>query len=131
MRFLSGNFADVAVVGFLPGEFAAQMPTLSTAVQISSAYAKKIWEKHRLGHQVFGLIQPIIDCGYCIKSRKNNLDFLYIDDRSLPKRYLLGLKAARGGKETWVTTLYTIDEQELRRRLKRANKADSLIRKHL
>jgi hypothetical protein len=107
------------------------MPTLSTDVRISSPYARKIWEKHRLGHQEFGLIQLMINRGYCTKSRENGLDFMYVDDRMIPKRYVLGLKSAKRGQETWITTLYRIDEQELRRRLKRAKKHGFLIRAHL
>ncbi len=77
------------------------------------------------------MIQPIIDHGYCTKSRENGLDFLYIDDRIRSKRYVLGLKAARNGQETWITTLHLIDETELRRRLKRAKKTGTLMRPHL
>jgi len=39
-----------------------------------------------------GDIQLIIYRGYCTKSRENGLDFMYVDDRVIPKRYLPGLE---------------------------------------
>jgi hypothetical protein len=131
IRFLSGGMVPVAVVAFLPGDLAAQMPTLSTDVRLRSDYAKKIWEKHRLGHEALGLIQPMINRGWCTKSRQNELDFLYVDDRALPRHYVLGLKAARHGQETWVTTLHPTNQREIRRRLQRARETDTLIRTHV
>ena len=130
IRFLRGQGPSVAVVAFLPGDLAARVPTLSTEVRLGRDYAKKIWEKHRLGHEHLGLIQPMIDDGWCTKSRADGLDFLYVDDRRRPARYILGIKGAKRGHETWVTTLYAVNEDEVRRRLRRANKEGTLIRSH-
>jgi hypothetical protein len=80
IRFLRGGMMRVAVVAFLPGELAARMPTLSTDVRIDRDYARKIWERHRLGHEDLGLIQPIIDHGWCTKSRQNALDFIFVTE---------------------------------------------------
>jgi hypothetical protein len=63
IRFLKGGISNVAVVAFLPGDLAALMPTLSTDVRIDSDYARKIWEKHRLGHEAVGLVQTMISSG--------------------------------------------------------------------
>jgi hypothetical protein len=128
MRFLSGGMENVAVVAFLPGELAAQIPTLSTDVRIDGQYARKIWEKHRLGHEALGLVQLMINTGWCTKSRPNQLDFLYVDGRGAPKHFILGLKGAKRGQETWITTLHPTNETEMRRRLKRAKEKNTLIR---
>jgi len=128
IRFLSGGIKNVAVIAFLPGDLAAHMPTLSTDVRIDGQYAKKIWEKHRLGHEALGLIQRMIDDGWCTKTRGNQLDFLYVDERGSPKFYVLGIKAAKRGQETWVTTLHPTDEKETKRRLRRAREKDAIIR---
>jgi hypothetical protein len=79
VRFLDGRMSDVAIVAFLPGHLAAQMPTLSTDVRIGREYAQKLWAKHGLGYGCFRLFQPAIDDGWCAKSRDNGLDFIYID----------------------------------------------------
>jgi hypothetical protein len=129
MRFLKGGMMNVAVVAFLPGDLAARMPTLSTDVRIDGDYARKIWEKHRLGHEALGLVQVMIDSGWCTKTRPNRLDFMYVDTGGgPPKHYVLGLKSAKAGQETWVTTLHPTNEKEIRRRLKRAKEAGVLIR---
>jgi len=130
IRFLSGGMKNIAVVAFLPGDLAAVMPTLSTDIRIDGDYARKIWEKHRLGHSALGLIQRIIDDGWVTKSRPNQLDFLYVHDVALPRHYILGIKAAKGGQETWITTLHPTDENETRRRLRRAREKNQLIRSH-
>ncbi len=128
IRFLTGGLSNVAVVAFLPGDLAAHMPTLSTGIRIDGSYAKKIWQKHGLGHDVLGLVQQMVSTGWCTKSRPNQLDFLYVDTRSIPKHYVLGIKAAKRGHETWITTLHPTDESEIRRRLRRAREKDALIR---
>jgi hypothetical protein len=126
--FLDGRMADVAVVAFLPGHLAARMPTLSTDVRIGREYALKMWTQHHLGHSAFGLIQSIINDGWCTKSRENELDFLYVDLEGESKRYILGLKSARGGQETWITTLHVSNEQQIRRRVKQALASDRMVR---
>jgi len=128
MRFLQGGAGNIRVVAFLPGALAARMPTLSTDVKLDGDYARKIWEKHRLGHEALGLIQTIIDHGWCTASRPHQLDFLYVSSDPKPRHFVLGLKAARRGTETWVTTLHPTDETDLRRRLRRARKRDELIK---
>lgn len=128
MRFLDGRGSEFAVVAFLPGELAARMPTLSTEVRIGRENAMKIWTKHRLGYWELGIIQRAIDHGWCAKSRSSSLDFLYVSPDG--KRYVLGLKAAYGGQETWVTTLYQTQEVKIRKRLSQANKDQALIRSH-
>jgi hypothetical protein len=128
MRFLSGGMTNVAVVAFLPGDLAARMPTLSTDVKIRGDYARKIWEKHRLGHEAFALVKVIIAEGWCTQSRPNQLDFLYVDTRGIAGYYVLGIKADKRGRETWITTLFMIDEKETNRRLRKARKNNSLIR---
>lgn len=128
MRFLSGGMRNVAVIAFLPGHLAARIPTRSTDVRIDGDYARKIWQKHRLGHEKLGLIQPMIDRGWCTKTRNGQLDFMYVDEAG--SRYILGIKAAKGGQETWLTTLHPTNEYEIRRRLRRAREADALIRSH-
>lgn len=129
MRFLNGGMINVAVVAFLPGDLAARMPTLSTDVRIDGDYARKIWEKHRLGHEALGLVQVMINSGWCTKSRPGQLDFLYVDaSRGKPRCYILGLKGTKAGQETWVTTLHPTSESEIRRRLRRAKQMDTLIR---
>jgi hypothetical protein len=137
VRFLDGRMGNMAIVAFLPGHLAAQMPTLSTDVRIGREYAQKLWAKHGLGHGSFRLFQPAIDHGWCAKSRDNGLDFIYIDSsrayidaRGEPVRFILGLKSARGGQETWVTTLHPSTEQQVRRRLRRATDSGRLIRAH-
>jgi len=130
IRFLSGGMNNTAVVAFLPGDLAAFMPTLSTDVRLSGDYARKVWEKHHLGHETFGLLQTIINDGWVTKSRPNQLDFLFVHDVGQPKHYILGIKAAKGGQETWVTTLHPTDEKETRRRLRRAKEKNLLIRSH-
>jgi hypothetical protein len=128
MRFLSGGQANVRTVAFLPGDLAARIPALSTDILLDGEYARKIWEKHKLGYETLGLIQTIVDRGWCTKTRPNQLDFLYVDDRGLPKYYVLGVKAAQGGKEIWVTTLHPTSEPEIKRRLKRAREKGALVR---
>jgi hypothetical protein len=128
MRFLDGRGPESAVVGFLPGDLAARMPTLSTDVRIGRENAAKIWSKHRLGYWELSIIQQAIDHGWCAKSRSSSLDFLYVNPEG--RRYLLGLKAAYGGQETWVTTLYPTKEAKVRKRLREANAAGLLIRSH-
>jgi hypothetical protein len=128
IRFLKGGLSNVAVVAFLPGDLAALMPTLSTDVRIDGDYARKIWEKHKLGHEALGLVQTMISSGWCTKSRPNHLDFLYVDGRGAPKHYILGIKSAKNGQETWITTLHPTDENEMRRRLRRAREKDALLR---
>jgi hypothetical protein len=130
LRFLDGRNGPFAIVGFLPGDLAARMPTLSTEVRIGRDYAKKLWEKHHLGHGDLGMIQRAIDHGWCTKSRGNALDFLYVDTAGQPLRFILGLKSAYGGAETWVTTLHKSDEQQIRRRLRRARAGGTLLRAH-
>ncbi|HQT64280.1 MAG: hypothetical protein B7Z75_08615 [Acidocella sp. 20-57-95] len=129
IRFLRGGTVNVQVVAFLPGDLAAQMPTLSTDVRIDGAYAKKLWEKHHLGHEALGVIQSMINRGWCTKTRPNQLDFLYVDSSGRqPKRYVLGVKSAKSGQETWLTTLHLTDELEMRRRLSRAKQKGQMIR---
>lgn len=130
MRFLNGGPQFVATVAYLPGDLAARMPTLSTDIRMAGDYAKKIWEKHRLGHNVLGLIPTIVRDGWCTRRQSNQLDFFYVDQVGTPKRYILGLKASRAGQETWVSTLYPTDEHEIRRRLNKARKQDYLLRGH-
>jgi len=122
-RFLDGRNGTFAIVGFLPGDLAARMPTLSTEVRIGRDYAKKLWEKHHLGHGDLAMIQRAIDHGWCAQSRGNALDFLYVDTDRQPTRFILGLKCAYGGTETWVTTLHKSDEQQISRLLKNPQSA--------
>jgi hypothetical protein len=128
IRFLKGGFSNTAVVAFLPGDLAALMPTLSTDVRIDGDYARKIWEKHRLGHEALGLVQTMISDGWCTKSRPNQLDFLYVGGQGAPRHYVLGIKSAKRGQETWITTLHPTDEGETRRRLRRAKEKGLLLR---
>jgi hypothetical protein len=128
IRFLNGGVTNVAIIAFLPGELAAYVPTLSTDVRIGGEYARKIWEKHRLGHQALGLVQIIINAGWCVKSRPGQLDFFYVDNRWPSKHYVLGVKSAKRGQETWITTLHPTDERDMRRRLKKAKRNGALIR---
>ena len=131
VRFLDGREGNFAVVAFLPGDLAARMPTLSTEVRIGRSHALKLWEKHNLGYADLGVIQRAIDNGWCTKSREAALDFLYIDSATPPRRFVLGIKAAYGGEETWVSTLHRSDEHQIRRRLRRAREADKLLRAHV
>ncbi len=129
MRFLSGGMKNTAVIAFLPGDLAARMPTLSTDVRIDGEYARKLWEKHGLDYDALGLIQTIINDGWCTRSRGGQLDFMYVDGRyGIPKHYVLGIKAAQAGRETWLTTLHPTNEREIRRRVRRAKERDTVIR---
>lgn len=130
MRFLRGEHSADVVVAFLPGDLAAQMPTLSTDIRLGSEYAKKVWEKHHLGHDELGLIQTIVDNGWCTKTRPGSLEFLFVRDQGPHTHYLLAVKSARSGRETWIATIYRTNEQEVRRRLKKARKDGQLIRSH-
>jgi hypothetical protein len=89
MRFLQGGAGNIRVVAFLPGALASRMPTLSTDVRLDGDYARKIWEKHRLGHEALGLIQTIIDHGWCTASRPHQLDFLYVFNDPKPRYFVL------------------------------------------
>jgi hypothetical protein len=131
VRFLDGREGNFAVAAFLPGDLAACIPTLSTEVRIGRDHARKLWEKHRLGHADLGVIQRAIDNGWCTKSRNAALDFLYIDQTMPARRFVLGIKATYGGQETWVSTLHRSDEHQIRRRLRRARETDMLLRTHV
>jgi hypothetical protein len=129
MRLLSGGLENVAVIAFLPGDLAARVPTLSTDVRIDGEYARKLWQKHRLGHAALGLVQTIIDFGWCTKTRMNQLDFLYVDGVwDARKHYVMGIKSAKGGRETWLTTLHPSNENDMRRRIRRAQEKAAIIR---
>jgi hypothetical protein len=132
VRFIDGREGDSAVLAILPGELAARMPTLSTEIKIHRAYAIKIWEKHNLRPNDLAVVQKAVLHGWCTKSRNDSLDFLYVDPTtSIPRRLIVGIKSAYGGQETWLTTMYKAEESEIRRRLKKARKANRLIRSHV
>jgi hypothetical protein len=121
--------ANTAIIAFLPGDLAAHIPTLSTDVRIDGDYARKLWEKHKLGHEALGLVQIMIDVGWCTKSRSNQLDFLHVDGSwGPPRHYILGIKGTKAGQETWLTTLHPTNEYEMRRRIRRAKEKGTVIR---
>jgi len=122
-----GQFATVAR---LTGDIAAWMPTMSLDVRISKEYVAKMFGKHGLKYEDLGIVQRAIDEGWCTKSRENALDFIYVDTRGQPRRFILGLKSAAHGRETWFQTLYMADEMEVRRRLRRAMERGKFIRGH-
>jgi hypothetical protein len=130
-RFLRGKEGTSQIVAFLPGYLGAHIPTLTTEVGIKYEYARKLLEKHGLGHEALGLIQAAIDYGWCTRTRPSSLDFIYIEGFISPRRYILGIKAVPRGSELWVTTLYSCNERELRRRLRLARSQSQVIREHL
>lgn len=127
-RFLKGREGKSKIVAFLPGHLGAYIPTVTTDVGIEYAYARKIFEKHGLGHEALSLIQAAIDTGWCTRTRPGGLDFIYIEGLFNPRRYILGIKSVPRKPELWVTTLYSCNERELRRRLHLARKWGQVIR---
>jgi hypothetical protein len=130
-RFLRGKEGSYKIVAFLPGYLGAHIPTLTTDVGIEYTYARKLLEKHGLRHEALILIQAAIDYGWCTRTRPGSLDFIYIEGSTYPRRYILGIKAVPTMSELWVTTLYSCNEWELRRRIKAARVRNQVIREHL
>lgn len=120
-----------AVVAFLPLDLGRYMQTHSTAVLVGREYALKTQVKHRLKYEHFSLIQTVIDKGWCCKSDKeNHLEFMYVDDKIFGSRFLLVLKSAKLGRETWLVTFFRTNDAQINSRLRRAKARNTLLRTH-
>ena len=70
-RFLRGLEGQFQIVAFLPGHLGAHISTLATEIGIEYEYARKILEKHGLGHEALGLIRlriPVILNAHSVRS---------------------------------------------------------------
>ncbi len=119
-----------AIVARLRGDIAAHLPTTSLDVRISKEYVDKIFTKHRLTYEDLDVVQFALDNGWCIKSTAGKLDFLCVMESERHRRFVVGIKTANGGLETWFQTLHLTDEEQIKRRLKQARKHGTLIRTH-
>ncbi|MDE2515163.1 MAG: hypothetical protein KGL12_03960 [Rhodospirillales bacterium] len=130
VQFLDGRRGKAAVIARLPGEIAARLPAQTLDVQIGQDYALKLIRKHNLNYADLAMVQPAIDLGWCTRTRPAMLDFLYVTQEPFPRRFILGVKVARGGMEVWLQTFYRCTESDIRRRLRRAQEANALFRTH-
>ncbi|MGH7119111.1 MAG: hypothetical protein ACREFP_09030 [Acetobacteraceae bacterium] len=120
----------ITTIAFLPGDLGAWIHCLASDVQIARGYAQKIIDKHGLKYSDFFIIQAAIDRGYCIRSKTNFLEFIYLDDRVPSRWFALILKSAKGGSECWFVSLYRSKPLQVRSKLRRATLAGALIREH-
>lgn len=126
VRFLDGRMGEKAVIAFLPLDLGAHMPTLACNVTVAREYALKLQLKHKLKYEHFCIIQKAIDFGYCVRHKKNHLEFLYIDDKKFNSCFNLVLKSAAERQETWLVTFFRCRREQIDSHLKRGQ----LIRAH-
>jgi hypothetical protein len=123
--------AATATIAFLPGDLGAWVRCFVSDVRITRDYARKTLEKHRLKYEDFLVIEPAIARGYCILSKTNFLEFLYLDDDRIPGGwFVFVVKSAKAGSECWFVSLYRSNPLQVRSKLRRARQAETLIREH-
>ena len=127
IRFLDGRMGDTISIAFLPLDLGAHMPTTQTEVRIERSYAHKLKDKHQITYFQLDIIQRCIDFGWCIKHKKNHLEFIYSADEEGKVYYLLVLKTAAFGTETWLVSFYRIRPKQIKSHLKRGK----LLRSHV
>lgn len=118
LRDSSGRQLDRAVVATLPLGIGAYMPTRSPKVLLGREYAQKMMIKHHLRYEDFTAIKDLIEDSHCIREKANHLTFMGYK-KSNAEAFILVLKTARGGDETWVVTLHRSKEAQLRSKLRR------------
>lgn len=126
VRFLDGRMGKTIPVAFLPLDLGAYMPTTQCEVRLEFDYAHKLKNKHQITYRQLNVIQKCIDFGWCIRHKKNHLEFIYCADQIGKVYYLLVLKSARSATETWLVSFYRIRPKQHTSHLKRG----TLIRSH-
>ena len=124
-RDATGERASYATVAVLPLSVGAYMPTRAPEVFLGVDYAQKLIRKHHLRYEDFVAISELIDDSYCIKEKPNHLTFMGYR-RGKGEAFILVLKAAKAGSETWVVTLHRSNSAQISGKLRRHR--PSLIR---
>jgi hypothetical protein len=130
IRFIDGRLPSPTAIAFLPGHLGAIIACNTIDVQIDREYAVKILMKHKLKYEHFFAIQRMIERGWCVRSKHNQLEFYYEDEEVFGGWFLLVIKTAKMGTECWVVTFFRSNPFQIRSKLRRAHKADAIVRWH-